>query len=183
MFAGSISEWITCSSPLSGYQLMYTECCCHYGVGWGLHCQCWPQRNSDHFTRLCECGDHETYSETKPFSLAEYVNDLHREAEFTSQYFGSDSAISHPNIVLGGLFRKSTEILLAVFWEVLFPEDPWTPLRTNSTQVDIAVHSRVGGCCINFIAPPQGETMEQSARLLDFQSVSSLSPRGRGTPL
>ncbi|XP_006013964.1 latent-transforming growth factor beta-binding protein 3 isoform X3 [Latimeria chalumnae] len=76
MFAGSISEWITCSSPLSGYQLMYTECCCHYGVGWGLHCQCWPQRNSDHFTRLCECGDHETYSETKPFSLAEYVNDI-----------------------------------------------------------------------------------------------------------
>ncbi|XP_064407903.1 latent-transforming growth factor beta-binding protein 3 isoform X2 [Latimeria chalumnae] len=64
-----------CGSPLSGYQLTYTECCCRYGVGWGLHCQRCPQRSSEHFTRLCERGDHETYSEMESFSLAEYVNE------------------------------------------------------------------------------------------------------------
>uniref|UniRef100_A0A8C7RI37 Latent-transforming growth factor beta-binding protein 1 n=1 Tax=Oncorhynchus mykiss TaxID=8022 RepID=A0A8C7RI37_ONCMY len=37
---------LVCQSPLLGGQVTFTECCCLYGEGWGLHCALCPARDS-----------------------------------------------------------------------------------------------------------------------------------------
>ncbi|KAE8585611.1 hypothetical protein XENTR_v10021376 [Xenopus tropicalis] len=42
-----------CKRPLLERQTTYTECCCHYGEAWGLHCALCPGRDTDDFESLC----------------------------------------------------------------------------------------------------------------------------------
>uniref|UniRef100_A0A667X5D2 Latent-transforming growth factor beta-binding protein 3 n=1 Tax=Myripristis murdjan TaxID=586833 RepID=A0A667X5D2_9TELE len=49
-----VDEDLICSVPRSGMVLTYSECCCHYGRGWGPECRTCPQRNSVIFSRLCD---------------------------------------------------------------------------------------------------------------------------------
>ncbi|XP_063058790.1 latent-transforming growth factor beta-binding protein 3 isoform X2 [Engraulis encrasicolus] len=49
-----VDEGLICSVPRSGYVYTYSQCCCHYGRGWGPECRTCPQRNSVLFNRLCE---------------------------------------------------------------------------------------------------------------------------------
>nr|XP_020454610.1 latent-transforming growth factor beta-binding protein 3 isoform X3 [Monopterus albus] len=47
-----VDEGLLCSEPRN--RMTYSECCCHYGRGWGPECNTCPSRNSEMFTRLCE---------------------------------------------------------------------------------------------------------------------------------
>uniref|UniRef100_A0A8C9R2M8 Latent transforming growth factor beta binding protein 3 n=1 Tax=Scleropages formosus TaxID=113540 RepID=A0A8C9R2M8_SCLFO len=49
-----VDEDLICSMPRNGHMVTYSECCCHYGRGWGPECRTCPQRNSVMFSRLCE---------------------------------------------------------------------------------------------------------------------------------
>ncbi|KAM9441267.1 latent-transforming growth factor beta-binding protein 3 isoform 2-T2 [Clarias gariepinus] len=49
-----VDEDMMCSMPRPGLAVTYSECCCHYGHGWGPECRTCPQRNSVIFNRLCE---------------------------------------------------------------------------------------------------------------------------------
>ncbi|XP_048884167.1 latent-transforming growth factor beta-binding protein 3-like isoform X1 [Brienomyrus brachyistius] len=49
-----VDEDLICSMPQNGLMVTYSECCCHYGRGWGPECRICPQRNSVIFSRLCE---------------------------------------------------------------------------------------------------------------------------------
>ncbi|KAM4620829.1 latent-transforming growth factor beta-binding protein 3 isoform 2-T3 [Polymixia lowei] len=49
-----VDEDLICSMPRNGLVVTYSECCCHYGRGWGPECRTCPQRNSVIFSRLCE---------------------------------------------------------------------------------------------------------------------------------
>uniref|UniRef100_A0A6Q2ZCU0 Latent transforming growth factor beta binding protein 3 n=1 Tax=Esox lucius TaxID=8010 RepID=A0A6Q2ZCU0_ESOLU len=49
-----VDEDLICSHPRNGLVVTYSECCCHYGRGWGPECRTCPQRNSVIFNRLCE---------------------------------------------------------------------------------------------------------------------------------
>ncbi|XP_031427916.1 latent-transforming growth factor beta-binding protein 3 isoform X1 [Clupea harengus] len=49
-----VDEGLICSIPRGGHVVTYSECCCHYGRGWGPECRTCPQRNSVLFNRLCE---------------------------------------------------------------------------------------------------------------------------------
>lgn len=41
-----VDEDMMCSMPRPGLAVTYSECCCHYGHGWGPECRTCPQRNS-----------------------------------------------------------------------------------------------------------------------------------------
>uniref|UniRef100_A0A8C8HYY6 Latent transforming growth factor beta binding protein 3 n=1 Tax=Oncorhynchus tshawytscha TaxID=74940 RepID=A0A8C8HYY6_ONCTS len=41
-----VDEDLICSQPRNGLVVTYSECCCHYGRGWGPECRTCPQRNS-----------------------------------------------------------------------------------------------------------------------------------------
>uniref|UniRef100_A0A8C9TRW5 Latent transforming growth factor beta binding protein 3 n=1 Tax=Scleropages formosus TaxID=113540 RepID=A0A8C9TRW5_SCLFO len=41
-----VDEDLICSMPRNGHMVTYSECCCHYGRGWGPECRTCPQRNS-----------------------------------------------------------------------------------------------------------------------------------------
>uniref|UniRef100_A0A4W5P7S8 Latent transforming growth factor beta binding protein 3 n=1 Tax=Hucho hucho TaxID=62062 RepID=A0A4W5P7S8_9TELE len=41
-----VDEDLICSQPRNGLVFTYSECCCHYGRGWGPECRTCPQRNS-----------------------------------------------------------------------------------------------------------------------------------------
>uniref|UniRef100_A0A8C7UU45 Latent transforming growth factor beta binding protein 3 n=1 Tax=Oncorhynchus mykiss TaxID=8022 RepID=A0A8C7UU45_ONCMY len=41
-----VDEDLICSHPRNGLVFTYSECCCHYGRGWGPECRTCPQRNS-----------------------------------------------------------------------------------------------------------------------------------------
>uniref|UniRef100_A0A674B5G2 Latent transforming growth factor beta binding protein 3 n=1 Tax=Salmo trutta TaxID=8032 RepID=A0A674B5G2_SALTR len=41
-----VDEDLICSHPRNGLVVTYSECCCHYGRGWGPECRTCPQRNS-----------------------------------------------------------------------------------------------------------------------------------------
>uniref|UniRef100_A0A4W5K8R4 Latent transforming growth factor beta binding protein 3 n=1 Tax=Hucho hucho TaxID=62062 RepID=A0A4W5K8R4_9TELE len=43
-----VDEDLICSHPRNGLVVTYSECCCHYGRGWGPECRTCPQRNSAH---------------------------------------------------------------------------------------------------------------------------------------
>lgn len=49
-----VDEGLICSEPRNGMVVTYSECCCHYGRGWGPECNTCPPRNSEMFSRLCE---------------------------------------------------------------------------------------------------------------------------------
>ncbi|XP_069036378.1 latent-transforming growth factor beta-binding protein 3 isoform X4 [Lepisosteus oculatus] len=49
-----VDEDLICSMPQNRLRVTYSECCCHYGRGWGPECRTCPQRNSVIFNRLCE---------------------------------------------------------------------------------------------------------------------------------
>ncbi|XP_075875961.1 latent-transforming growth factor beta-binding protein 3 isoform X1 [Nelusetta ayraudi] len=49
-----VDEGLICSQPGNGVVLTYSECCCHYGRGWGPECNTCPHRNSEMFSRLCD---------------------------------------------------------------------------------------------------------------------------------
>ncbi|CAB1316081.1 unnamed protein product [Coregonus sp. 'balchen'] len=42
-----VDEDLICSHPRNGLVVTYSECCCHYGRGWGPECRTCPQRNSE----------------------------------------------------------------------------------------------------------------------------------------
>uniref|UniRef100_A0A672Z6W8 Latent transforming growth factor beta binding protein 3 n=1 Tax=Sphaeramia orbicularis TaxID=375764 RepID=A0A672Z6W8_9TELE len=41
-----VDEGLICSEPRNGMVVTYSECCCHYGRGWGPECNTCPPRNS-----------------------------------------------------------------------------------------------------------------------------------------
>lgn len=68
-----VDEDLICSMPRKGLVVTYSECCCHYGRGWGPECRTCPQRNSVIFNRLCEMHL-ETDSEGEVDFLAAFAN-------------------------------------------------------------------------------------------------------------
>ena len=46
-----VDEGLICSEPRNGLVVTYSECCCHYGRGWGPECNTCPPRNSGNRTR------------------------------------------------------------------------------------------------------------------------------------
>ncbi|XP_018937077.2 latent-transforming growth factor beta-binding protein 3-like isoform X2 [Cyprinus carpio] len=49
-----VDEDHMCTMPQNDLTVTYSECCCHYGRGWGPECRTCPNRNSVLFNRLCE---------------------------------------------------------------------------------------------------------------------------------
>lgn len=45
-----VDEDLICTMPRPGLAVTYSECCCHYGHGWGPECRTCPQRNSGELT-------------------------------------------------------------------------------------------------------------------------------------
>lgn len=41
-----VDEGLICSEPRNGMMVTYSECCCHYGRGWGPECNTCPPRHS-----------------------------------------------------------------------------------------------------------------------------------------
>ncbi|XP_077139129.1 latent-transforming growth factor beta-binding protein 1 isoform X2 [Ranitomeya variabilis] len=62
----NLSEDYVCSRPLLGRQTTYTECCCLYGVAWGMQCALCPMEGSEDHALLCnirEPGFRQPYGE------------------------------------------------------------------------------------------------------------------------
>ncbi|XP_076024679.1 latent-transforming growth factor beta-binding protein 3 isoform X4 [Genypterus blacodes] len=68
-----VDEGLICSEPRNGMVVTYSECCCHYGRGWGPECNTCPLRNSEMFSRLCEMHL-ETESDGELDFLAVFAN-------------------------------------------------------------------------------------------------------------
>ncbi|XP_015238364.1 PREDICTED: latent-transforming growth factor beta-binding protein 3 isoform X2 [Cyprinodon variegatus] len=47
-----VDEGLICSRPVAS--VTYSECCCHYGRGWGPECNTCPPRSSEMFSVLCK---------------------------------------------------------------------------------------------------------------------------------
>ncbi|XP_047463087.1 latent-transforming growth factor beta-binding protein 3 isoform X1 [Mugil cephalus] len=67
-----VDEGLICSMP-TDHIVTYSECCCHYGRGWGPECNTCPPRNSEMFSRLCEMHL-ETESDGEQDFLAAFAN-------------------------------------------------------------------------------------------------------------
>lgn len=67
-----VDEGLICSEPRNG-MVTYSECCCHFGRGWGPECNTCPLRNSEMFNRLCEMHL-ETESDGEQDFLAAFAN-------------------------------------------------------------------------------------------------------------
>ncbi|KAG7466387.1 hypothetical protein MATL_G00164230 [Megalops atlanticus] len=48
-----LTDDIMCSRPLITRRTTYTECCCMFGVAWGIQCAFCPMRTSEDFALLC----------------------------------------------------------------------------------------------------------------------------------
>ncbi|KAJ8372949.1 hypothetical protein AAFF_G00272730 [Aldrovandia affinis] len=68
-----VHEDLICSIPRKDIVVTYSECCCHYGRGWGPECRTCPQRNSVIFNRLCQLHL-ETESDGEGDFLAAFAN-------------------------------------------------------------------------------------------------------------
>ncbi|KAM6906896.1 latent-transforming growth factor beta-binding protein 3 isoform 4-T4 [Xenentodon cancila] len=68
-----VDEGLICSMPINDVVVTYSECCCHYGRGWGPECNTCPPRNSEMFSRLCDMHL-ETDSDGEQDFLAAFVN-------------------------------------------------------------------------------------------------------------
>lgn len=53
-----VDEGLICSEPRNGMVVTYSECCCHYGRGWGPECNTCPPRNSGEPTDFTLCWIH-----------------------------------------------------------------------------------------------------------------------------
>ncbi|XP_055496106.1 latent-transforming growth factor beta-binding protein 2-like isoform X2 [Leucoraja erinacea] len=129
----AVTEAYVCSKPLRT-RSTYTECCCMYGVAWGLDCAFCPPRTSNDFAQLCNVprtfGDgsdrsgfefgHETPSrgEDSQRGIGSYDNYLRPEygpydsqygAEYGQgdRYFGSRYGQSNPQPDSGFELRDS----------------------------------------------------------------------------
>lgn len=49
-----VDEGLICSEPRNGLVVTYSECCCHYGRGWGPECNTCPPRNSGELRTLSD---------------------------------------------------------------------------------------------------------------------------------
>lgn len=47
-----VDEDLICTMPRPRLAVTYSECCCHYGHGWGPECRTCPQRNSGELTAI-----------------------------------------------------------------------------------------------------------------------------------
>nr|XP_040038216.1 latent-transforming growth factor beta-binding protein 3 isoform X2 [Gasterosteus aculeatus aculeatus] len=68
-----VDEGLICSEPRNGMTVTYSECCCHYGRGWGPECNTCPARNSEMFSRLCQMH-WESESDGEQDFLAAFAN-------------------------------------------------------------------------------------------------------------
>ncbi|XP_061754345.1 latent-transforming growth factor beta-binding protein 3 [Nerophis ophidion] len=68
-----VDEGLICTEPRSVMLVTYSECCCHYGRGWGPECNTCPPRNSEMFNHLCEMHL-ETESDGEQDFLAAFAN-------------------------------------------------------------------------------------------------------------
>uniref|UniRef100_A0A671KUG9 Latent-transforming growth factor beta-binding protein 3-like n=1 Tax=Sinocyclocheilus anshuiensis TaxID=1608454 RepID=A0A671KUG9_9TELE len=68
-----VDEDLMCTMPRNELTVTYSECCCHYGRGWGPECRTCPNRNSVLFNRLCEMHL-ETESDGEGDFLAAFSN-------------------------------------------------------------------------------------------------------------
>ncbi|XP_051541474.1 latent-transforming growth factor beta-binding protein 3-like isoform X1 [Myxocyprinus asiaticus] len=68
-----VDEDLMCTMPRNELTVTYSECCCHYGRGWGPECRTCPNRNSVLFNRLCEMHL-ETESDGEGEFLAAFSN-------------------------------------------------------------------------------------------------------------
>ncbi|KAM9728535.1 latent-transforming growth factor beta-binding protein 3 isoform 2-T2 [Menidia menidia] len=68
-----VDEGLICSDPVKELVVTYSECCCHFGRGWGPECNTCPSRNSEMFSRLCEMHL-ETESDGEPDFLPAFSN-------------------------------------------------------------------------------------------------------------
>uniref|UniRef100_A0A8C4DE92 Latent transforming growth factor beta binding protein 3 n=1 Tax=Dicentrarchus labrax TaxID=13489 RepID=A0A8C4DE92_DICLA len=68
-----VDEGLICSEPINLMVVTYSECCCHYGRGWGPECNTCPPRNSEMFSRLCDMHL-ETESDGEQDFLAAFAN-------------------------------------------------------------------------------------------------------------
>ncbi|XP_041864409.1 latent-transforming growth factor beta-binding protein 3 isoform X6 [Melanotaenia boesemani] len=68
-----VDEGLICSEPVKDLVVTYSECCCHYGSGWGPECNTCPPRDSEMFNRLCELHL-DTESDGEQDFLAAFVN-------------------------------------------------------------------------------------------------------------
>ncbi|MGH0155581.1 UNVERIFIED_CONTAM: hypothetical protein FKN15_073204 [Acipenser sinensis] len=48
-----LGDGYICNRPLLDRQITYTECCCLYGLAWGIECALCPTRDSDDYEALC----------------------------------------------------------------------------------------------------------------------------------
>ncbi|XP_041090511.1 latent-transforming growth factor beta-binding protein 4-like isoform X3 [Polyodon spathula] len=49
-----LGEDLICNRPLLDRQITYTECCCLYGLAWGIECALCPAQDSDDYEALCD---------------------------------------------------------------------------------------------------------------------------------
>ncbi|TNM84955.1 hypothetical protein fugu_009133 [Takifugu bimaculatus] len=68
-----VDEGLICSQPKNDMVVTYSQCCCHYGRGWGPECNTCPPRHSDMFNRLCQMHL-ETESDGEQDFLAVFAN-------------------------------------------------------------------------------------------------------------
>ncbi|TRY57352.1 hypothetical protein DNTS_024943 [Danionella cerebrum] len=68
-----VDEDHMCTMPRNELTVTYSECCCHYGRGWGPECRTCPMRNTVLFNRLCEMHL-ETESDGEGEFLAAFSN-------------------------------------------------------------------------------------------------------------
>ncbi|XP_035287681.1 latent-transforming growth factor beta-binding protein 3-like isoform X6 [Anguilla anguilla] len=68
-----VDEGLICTMPRKDIVVTYSQCCCHYGRGWGPECRTCPERNSAIFNRLCQMHL-ETESDGEGDSLAAFAH-------------------------------------------------------------------------------------------------------------
>ncbi|KAJ8276559.1 hypothetical protein COCON_G00083110 [Conger conger] len=68
-----VDEGLICTMPRKDIVVTYSQCCCHYGRGWGPECRTCPERNSVIFNRLCQMHL-ETESDGEGDSLAAFTH-------------------------------------------------------------------------------------------------------------
>ncbi|XP_060735308.1 latent-transforming growth factor beta-binding protein 2-like [Tachysurus vachellii] len=76
----------TCINPMLGISTTYTECCCLYGIAWGLQCAFCPEKSSDAFAILCNLGNRDSLREQPGF---EYGPESSHEGPNGSPYWGN----------------------------------------------------------------------------------------------
>uniref|UniRef100_A0A673N5P8 Latent-transforming growth factor beta-binding protein 3-like n=1 Tax=Sinocyclocheilus rhinocerous TaxID=307959 RepID=A0A673N5P8_9TELE len=58
-----VDEDLMCTMPQNELTVTYSECCCHYGRGWGPECRTCPNRNSGIFYMTLSCSEGDSSEE------------------------------------------------------------------------------------------------------------------------